>query len=238
MSAYIFQLVALLLANTLFPPNAYFNKLDRNWKRSLLRTIVFLAISLLSTLSDTHWALSAFSALVVFFTTFILDTKSHENTATYSWNMGVQLLGVSLVFVIGCYSSLQSTVSGLIGQYDFDLQILSTILAFMICLTPANIFIQTVLGYLSIKSSAIQAKDGLEKEGLAKAGRTIGILERCITLTFILMNQYEAIGLLIAAKSLIRFKEDPARSEYIIIGNLLSFGIAIFVGVVLKLSFN
>ena len=57
-----------------------------------------------------------------------------------------------------------------------------------------------------------------------------------LTLVFVMLEQYEAIGFLLAAKSLLRFKEtDTVKSEYVLVGTLLSFGIAILLGVVVKL---
>jgi hypothetical protein len=52
----------------------------------------------------------------------------------------------------------------------------------------------------------------------------IGILERLFTLTLILMNQWAALGLLVAAKSLARFKdlEDRKLAEYYLVGTLTS----------------
>ncbi|MBX2843204.1 MAG: DUF3307 domain-containing protein [Flammeovirgaceae bacterium] len=79
----------------------------------------------------------------------------------------------------------------------------------------------------------------IEKKGLKNAGKIIGQLERMLILTFILFNQYQAIGFLIAAKSVFRFneiKEDKARkeTEYIIIGTLYSFTISVLFGLFIK----
>ncbi|MGB0879831.1 MAG: DUF3307 domain-containing protein [Polaribacter sp.] len=72
-------------------------------------------------------------------------------------------------------------------------------------------------------------------ESLAKAGRYIGILERLLIFVFIATKHWEAIGFLLAAKSIFRFgdltdSEDRKLTEYILIGTLLSFGFAIFIG--------
>jgi hypothetical protein len=77
------------------------------------------------------------------------------------------------------------------------------------------------------------------KDGLKSAGKIIGILERMLIFTFIILGQYEAIGFLIAAKSIYRFtdlKSSSERkfSEYVLIGTLLSFIIAILVGIVIR----
>lgn len=79
-------------------------------------------------------------------------------------------------------------------------------------------------------------------KSLEKAGRFIGILERLFVFVFIIAGRWEAIGFLLAAKSVFRFgdlKESKNRklTEYILIGTLLSFGIAILVGILyIKLS--
>lgn len=70
---------------------------------------------------------------------------------------------------------------------------------------------------------------------LQRAGRWIGILERIIIVTFVLLEQYEAIGLLIAGKSIIRFKEeDKRKSEYFLFGTLVSFALSILVALAIK----
>lgn len=82
------------------------------------------------------------------------------------------------------------------------------------------------------------SSDTLARNDLANAGIWIGVLERIIIITLVLAEQYESIGFLIAAKSLIRFSESNQKntmvnkkSEYILIGTLLSYGSAIVLGV-------
>jgi hypothetical protein len=65
---------------------------------------------------------------------------------------------------------------------------------------------------------------------LPGAGRLIGILERGLIFALVLFGQAGGVGLLIAAKSILRFgvvKDDRALSEYVIIGTLASVGWAI-----------
>lgn len=56
------------------------------------------------------------------------------------------------------------------------------------------------------------------------AGRIIGMLERLLLFILILLNQFGAIGLIIAAKAFARFKALDIRefAEYVLIGTLLS----------------
>lgn len=82
-------------------------------------------------------------------------------------------------------------------------------------------------------------QQGNNGKTLAKAGMWIGILERLIVFVLILAGKYEVIGLLLTAKTLLRFNETnrpEAKTEYLLIGTLISMVFAISVGiVVLKL---
>ncbi|QMU64504.1 MAG: DUF3307 domain-containing protein [Flavobacteriaceae bacterium] len=74
-----------------------------------------------------------------------------------------------------------------------------------------------------------------EDDSLSEAGKYIGMLERLLVFIFIVINQWAAIGFLMAAKSIFRFgdltsSKDRKLTEYILIGTLLSFGMAIITG--------
>lgn len=112
-----------------------------------------------------------------------------------------------------------------------ETKVLLWIVAFMFCLRPANFFIQNIF-----KEAKISIPDSGKEQSLPNAGRVIGNVERMLTLVFVMLGQYEAIGFLLAAKSLLRFREtDTVKSEYVLVGTLLSFGIAILAGVAVVL---
>lgn len=74
-------------------------------------------------------------------------------------------------------------------------------------------------------------------QSLPNAGKYIGILERLFVFVFIITGNWQGIGFLLAAKSVFRFgdlKESKSRklTEYILIGTLLSFGIATIVALI------
>jgi hypothetical protein len=75
--------------------------------------------------------------------------------------------------------------------------------------------------------------------GLQNAGKWIGMLERLLIFLFIITDNFGAVGLLLTAKSVFRFGDlskakNMKLTEYVLIGTLLSFGIAILVGLVFK----
>lgn len=69
-----------------------------------------------------------------------------------------------------------------------------------------------------------------------RGGRYIGIYERIIILTLVLLGEYEAIGFLVAAKGIIRFasQNEDIRSEYVRVGTMMSYAFAILTGVLLN----
>lgn len=79
----------------------------------------------------------------------------------------------------------------------------------------------------------------MENDSLKDAGKYIGILERLLIFFLIIAGYWEPIGFLIAAKSIFRFGDlkeakDRKLTEYILMGTLLSFTLAIVVGLVVR----
>lgn len=107
--------------------------------------------------------------------------------------------------------------------------IVLVVLAFIICAKPANIFIKTVLQTYSIDN---QSK---EENSQFKAGSLIGTIERWLILVFVILEQYEAVGFLLAAKSIIRFKDtETIKTEYVLAGTLISVAVAVACGLVIN----
>lgn len=110
----------------------------------------------------------------------------------------------------------------------------------------AILFITVVSGIVmkELMSSWSKNLDDKNDESLSNAGKYIGMLERIFVFVFVITGNWEGIGFLLAAKSVFRFgdlkeSKDRKLTEYILIGTLLSFGIAIAVGMlVLKLVVN
>jgi hypothetical protein len=104
------------------------------------------------------------------------------------------------------------------------------ITAFVFLTAPAGILIGQITR---------QWRDKIDDaESLANAGKWIGIAERIIIFIFVLNGQFSAIGLLVAAKGIIRFNEkdrQEIKTEYLVIGTLMSIGLAIITGLLTRL---
>lgn len=59
-----------------------------------------------------------------------------------------------------------------------------------------------------------------------------------MTMVLVMLQQYTAIGFIIAAKSVLRYNDSKTgKTKYVLIGTLLSFGIALLVGIGIKEGF-
>ncbi|VVB84424.1 Uncharacterised protein [uncultured archaeon] len=105
--------------------------------------------------------------------------------------------------------------------------------AYLIITYPSSVLISKITEKWRKDFSKKEMAD--KDKSLDKAGQWIGLLERFLILTFVLLKQYQAIGFLVAAKSIFRFSESRNVGEYVLIGTLLSFAIAILVGLITSL---
>ena len=132
-------------------------------------------------------------------TWFWLDQAAHGAVLAAA----VWLLGPSIRFLdaVALDPHFVTRVGVLVGVYAFNVRGVSALVEFE-------------LARLGI---------ALSDQGPA-AGRTIGVLERVFAITLILLDRWEALGFLVAAKSLARFKDldDRTRAEYYLVGTLVS----------------
>ena len=110
------------------------------------------------------------------------------------------------------------------------MQLIIILTGLFILLNESNFLIRLVFE-LSGKVPVTKETREPDKTEL-NAGRIIGILERIIIFFFVTIGQFAAVGFVIAAKGVVRYKEleDRNFAEYVLIGTLLSSLLAIFTG--------
>lgn len=96
---------------------------------------------------------------------------------------------------------------------------------------PVSIFMKVIF----LKWNIAKFTEG--NKSLKDAGKYIGVLERVLVFIFVILDHWEAVGFLITAKSVFRFGDLTAAkqrklTEYVLIGTLISFGIAILTGLI------
>ncbi len=133
------------------------------------------------------------------------------------------------VLVLICAVIIREKV--VIGEVNLlNKHTLLIVTGFVFLSNPASIIVRTFISkwtdFTVIKSEELQTRS------LQNAGKIIGILERFLVFGLILTNHWEGVGFLITAKSVFRFSDlkqaqDRKLTEYILIGTLFSFGMAI-----------
>lgn len=85
---------------------------------------------------------------------------------------------------------------------------------------------------------------GIKNQKTDYIGMTIGYSERLLTIIFVIFNQYTALGLIIAAKSILRFPSGETgskvhkESEYVLVGTMLSLVFGILNGLLVLYILN
>ena len=195
-------------------------KVKRKWRSPYHygHALVVFALSWLVAWDVRFW----WCALTIGITHFAIDMwKSYreENVLWFSLDQILHVLILTGVAAFWCKMYEWRIPFGL------TLKTIAIAVAVLVCWKPANIFIKLMLKYYSVNMPEDDVKTGFN------AGALIGNLERWLILAFVLMQHYEALGLLIAAKSIIRFGDAQTRkSEYVLAGTLLSIFIAVLAG--------
>lgn len=221
-------LLAHFLGDFLLQPKSWVREKEHKKAGSLRLYLHFLLHGLLVLL--LFWDLNYWKlALVIVFVHAAIDLlkifaqKPSTRTRWFLWDQLLHLLSIFVLWLL--WFEPQWDAAEFFSQPLLWLVLLA--LVFVSAVT--GILIEVLLG-----SWSRELPDGRE-ESLISAGRYIGYLERLMVFVFIITEHWEAVGFLLAAKSVFRFgdlKEARSRklTEYILIGTLLSFGIAIATG--------
>lgn len=134
-----------------------------------------------------------------------------------------QLLHILAIYTVVQYPNIWEPVRAFFKEVDWPM-----VTSVVFLSLPAAIIMGKVLEPMSDQIP-------IDHRSLPNAGKYIGIIERLFVFVFVVTGRWEGIGLLITAKSVFRFndlKESNNRkwTEYILIGTLLSFGMALATG--------
>jgi hypothetical protein len=227
-------LIAHILAEFLFQNSKIINhRRKKEWKSIWLLLHAFVYALFIYTASSM-WTQAFWLLPTVFISHWLIDgfkSRLRDNLIIFILDQTAHILIIIGIWIILSTESL-FLISSLIKNIWYSEKILLIILGYLLILWPS--------GFL-IKYVTEPFRSNLEEKhrGLERAGYWIGILERFLTYSFILSGYEEAIALLVTAKSIFRIGEikDPKNrkeAEYILIGSLLSFGLALTLGYVVK----
>lgn len=224
-------ILAHLIGDFLLQPDA----MVRHKKTHLLRSgYLYLHIALHGLLAGLLTA-SLTNGLIVLVSHYFIDaaklllTNDRNNRVLF---LADQLLHLAVILGIVALNQPESIIT------TWNWLTHEETLRFVCCVVfltlPASVIIRTLIsGWTPSVGYTMRSDDN--ETPLMSAGKYIGMLERLFVFGFVITGHFEAIGFLLAAKSIFRFGDlkdalDRNLTEYVLIGTLLSFGFAITAG--------
>lgn len=137
-----------------------------------------------------------------------------------------------IIVIVTCWLLYTSQLNILSTEFAFSWgspKVLIYIISYILVSMPTSILVVELTKKWDLEVN------GNNSDSLKNAGKWIGIIERILILTFTILGKYEPIGFMLAAKSIFRFgdltnSKDRKRTEYVLVGTLLSFSISIIIG--------
>lgn len=189
-----------------------------------LHSMVIFVLSWIAFWNLSCWWL----ALIVGIMHLLIDAiKRKDNLWSFLIDQAAHVVCITLIAYIAVYKMVNIDWG---NHCEWVNTICLYALIFLLNGKSANILIKHLLKAYSVQSP--KESDGSNE--IIRSGKLIGNLERWLIIVFMLCGQYEAIGFLIAAKSIIRYKDgDTSKTEYVLAGTLISVFIAVISGVLL-----
>lgn len=223
-------LLAHLLGDFLLQPSSWVQDKENKKHRSNYLYIHILIHGILAWAFVSEMAFGWFALALALSHGCIdfLKLQFQKKKTKRNWFVVDQVLHLITILII---SSLYKNLSIDFTFFNNQFWILSTGILFLT--KPTSIIIKNIISIWTPESNNIN------DDSLENAGNYIGIFERLFVFCFILTGHFEAIGFLLAAKSIFRFGDlkeakDRKLTEYVLIGTLLSFGIALLIGLLVQ----
>jgi len=230
-------LLAHLLTDFLFQTENLVTQKQRLKIRSPFLYVHAILAGLLTYLIVQDWSMW-FLPIIISITHFAIDLwKLYKENDSLRYFILDQIFHLTILLII--WLIITENFNGIfpfIENIFISKNILVVLIAYLLVIFP--------VGFIIGKATQRWQDEIITEEGafpsLKKAGRYIGIFERILVLTFILSDNFAAIGFLIAAKSILRFSDKGKsgarkQTEYVLIGTLMSFALTIIIGFMCKL---
>ena len=227
-------IIAHVIGDFVLQPKAWVEQKHQDTFKSSSLYIHTLLHAVLAYFIIADWTNWQIPVLVFIMHTAIDVWKSLQkrNLTFFLWDQFMHLISIIAISII--FSSM--AINDILILFNTP-QFLLIVLAYLLVLRPYALVIDMFTDKWRKQIRTIEQEDNIGS--LDDAGKYIGMLERFLVLTFILSGNPGAIGMLIAAKSILRFndlKGESSRkmSEYVLIGTLLSFSLCIITGLIVN----
>lgn len=215
-------------------------KIKKLWPYFLIYALLYIIVFLIADLSLLSIAIATAVISLSHLLSICWKYYRQNNLRYFLIDQSIQC---SIIIIIWAYLANITITQSItfIEQVLTAKNMIITISYLLVC-KPASVIISLALkkhtdnlANTSTASSAPTADNKNENMGLLSAGAWIGYIERCLAISFIFMGQFSGIGFLVATKTIFRFgdltkNKDMKLTEYMMLGTLLSYAIALFIG--------
>ncbi|MDI9256984.1 DUF3307 domain-containing protein [Flavobacterium sedimenticola] len=231
MIIFIKLLLAHIIGDFIVQPDAWVADKEKKIHRSMYLYLHTLLHAVLAYVLVGEKAFAAYALLLAFLHGGIdfLKLRFQRKENKRRWFIADQWLHV--LVIIG----ITFGYNGELPDFSFaDDQFWILVTALIFLTKPTSIIIKNIISIWTPENKWDKNDDSLQN-----AGNYIGILERLFVFYFVTSGHLEAVGFLLAAKSIFRFGDlkeakDRKLTEYVLIGTLLSFGMAFLVGLLVQ----
>ncbi|MDC9527686.1 DUF3307 domain-containing protein [Pseudoalteromonas sp. Angola-30] len=167
------------------------------------------------------------STAAIMLSHYLIDiAKSYSNKGVVPFLLD-QIAHIAVIIALCIYITDNQSLIAYVSALATNPKVLWVVCGYLIILSPSAVFIRMMLERLTANFSS--------EGSLPLAGQSIGMIERVLMLSFILLDQFAGLGFLLAAKSVFRFgdlsaSKDKKLTEYVMLGTLLSVSVTLFVG--------
>jgi hypothetical protein len=226
MIVFVKLFLAHLLGDFILQPNSWVADKEIKKQKSIYLYIHSALHGIISWILVGELSFGWYALILAVSHGFIDFLKLHfqKDNTKRAWFIGDQIAHLIVLIAIAFLYNQQK-----IDLHWFNNQFWFILTGLLFLTKPTSICIRNLISIWTPEN-----KNGTDNS-LANAGNYIGILERLFVFCFIITGHFEAIGFLLAAKSIFRFGDlkeakDRKLTEYVLIGTLLSFGIALLTG--------
>ena len=228
-------IIAHLIADFILQRSTWIEQRKRKKYRSKYLYVHGFLVGLLAYIFSGYWS-NLYIPIIFVITHILIDLwKSYQKTNVRNFFLDQLAHFVVIIFCWILYSNTEIDFQVLFLSLGSNKTFWIIILAYILIIWPS--------GYLISLITKKWSNDFKVSSSLQNSGKWIGWLERILILTFVLCKQFEAIGFLIAAKSILRFgdiqnPDNRKQAEFILIGTMLSFIVAILTGLFVIMIIN
>jgi magnesium-transporting ATPase (P-type) len=223
-------ILAHLIGDFVLQPKSWVDEKEKAGLRSpkiYLHSLIHGVLVLLVLWNLSYWLLALTLAIIHLVIDLAKQRFQKENNKS-RWFLIDQSLHIVIIFALWIlFFGPNLSLTSIFENNLFWIYLTAVLFLTVACGIAIQIILENWTRFINFSKA----------ESLPNAGKYIGILERLLVFTFVVLGHWEAIGFLVAAKSVFRFgdlKDSGNRklTEYILIGTLLSFGIAIVIGII------